>query len=299
MVHVLVTGASGLVGSHVAARLAAAGHEVTGTFREHEDRIPAGPGPLRGVALDLGDEASCEAAFRAAWPEAVVHCAALSDLKRCEADPDLANAVNVAGTAKLARMAATLGARFLFLSTDQVFDGAQGNYAETAEAAPIHAYGRSKLEAERLVRRCHPSAAILRLALVFGSSPSGDRSASEQVARALAGGAPCRLFTDEFRSPVFVDDVAALIEEALLDRDVGLLHVAGPECVSRYEFGLRVAAAYGLDAARIEPIAHADVELMPPRPKDLTLDTRRLRAWSRNPPRPIAEALGSLVGARA
>jgi dTDP-4-dehydrorhamnose reductase len=158
LTEILVTGASGFVGSRLFAALAADGHSVTGTFSAHEARIPSVKGHVQHVALDLTDDASIERAFRASWPEVIVHTAAMSELRACEAEPERAARVNVAASEKLARMAAAFGARMILLSTDQVFDGARGNYAENDESSPIHVYGRTKLDAEHAVRRAHPAA---------------------------------------------------------------------------------------------------------------------------------------------
>ncbi len=295
MSHVLVTGASGLIGSHLYRRLLDEGHDVVGTYHEGKERVPQVSRGGASVALDLDDDASIEAAFRAAWPEVVVHCAAMSDLRSCEAAPATAQRRNVQATAKLARLSAAFGARFLFCSTDQVFDGERGGYRETDEARPRHEYGRSKLLAEEEIRREHKGATSLRIALVYGRSPSGDRSASEKVVLALRGGDPPRLFVDEIRTPILVDDVARLIIDLFPERDLPVVHLAGPDALSRHEFGVKVANAHGLDAGRIEAVRLADLDLMPPRPPCLSLDIERLRACVKQAPSGVDEGLARLL----
>ncbi|MBI4880667.1 MAG: SDR family oxidoreductase, partial [Planctomycetes bacterium] len=277
MSHVLVTGASGLVGSRVASVLSAAGHEVTGTFRAHPERLRGSGCCASAVELDLADDRSLEAAFRSAWPEAVVHCAALSDLAACESDPEKARRMNYDATLKLARMSGAFGCRFIFCSTDQVFDGEAGGYREEDVPAPIHVYGATKRDAEQELLRIHPAATVLRLSLVYGLSPSGDRSVSERIVNALSRGERLRLFVDEFRTPILADDVAQVILRILPEHEPQILHVAGPERLSRYDLGLRVAAAHGLDPAGIEAVRRDDVATTPRRPKDLSLDITRLR----------------------
>ncbi len=297
MTEILVTGASGFVGSRLFAALAADGHSVTGTFSAHEARIPSVKGHVQHVALDLTDDASIERAFRASWPEVIVHTAAMSELRACEAEPERAARVNVAASEKLARMAAAFGARMILLSTDQVFDGARGNYAENDESSPIHVYGRTKLDAEHAVRRAHPAALVLRLALVYGISPSGTRTPNEHVVTQIRSGGRPKLFTDEYRSPVLVDDVVRAIVELLTDKSTTMLHLGGPDRVSRFEFGRAIAAAFGLDVAAIEAVRLADSDAVPKRPPDLSFDTGRARSCLRHPPRSIAEALETIVRA--
>ncbi len=292
--NVLVTGASGLLGAKLVDQLLAAEHAVTGTFHAHPERAPARE-RFQPVALDLADERSIEAAFRAAWPDAVLHAAALSELKACETDPDLATRVNVRATEKLARLAAALGARFVFFSTDQVFDGSRGGWKEGDDPHPLHHYGKTKADAEEAAWRHHPSATVLRLALLLGRSPSGDRSATEKLAADLKSGRPVRLFTDEIRTPLLVDDAARVAIDLLEARDLPLLHLGGPERVSRHDLGLRVARVLGLPADRIESASLETADLVPKRPRDLSLDTCKLVAAVRRPPRGIDAALEALM----
>jgi dTDP-4-dehydrorhamnose reductase len=277
MAQVLVTGGSGFLGGYVARELRAQGHEVFATFGEHEDRVPQDAG-VTPVAMDLGDEASRQAAFQRAWPEAVIHTAALSELKPCEADPERATKLNVVASAHFARMAAALGSRFVFFSTDQVFDGGKSVYAETDAPNPIHAYGRTKAEAEREVRRALPAATVMRVCLVYGPSSSGDRSASEKIVNELRANRRPRLFRDEIRTPVHASDVARAAVAALSERDLPILHCGGIAALSRFEFGVRVARAFGYDESLLESVALAEVDMMPRRPRCLALDSRRMRA---------------------
>lgn len=277
MVSVLVTGGSGFLGNYVVRELVAAGHDVFATFFEHEDRVPKDE-RVTAWKLDLGEELSRDAAFRTAWPEAVIHTAALSELKPCEADPERARKLNVDASAHFARMAAALGSRFVFFSTDQVFSGERELYTESDPPSPIHVYGRTKVDAEREVRRAAPGSTILRVCLVYGRSASGDRSASEKVVNDLRANRRPRLFEDEIRTPIHAKDVARAAVAAIAERDLPLVHVAGTTRLSRYEFGLRVARAYGLDESQIEPVRLDSVDMMPRRPKCLALDSRRMRA---------------------
>jgi len=298
MTSVLVTGASGLIGSHVFARLIRDGHDVTGTFHGHVDRLPEVAevaGTARRVPLDLEDESSVGAAFQAAWPEAVIHCAAMSELKSCEVEPERAHRINVLATAKLARLCQSMGARMIFCSTDQVYDGTVAHVSEEGDANPIHTYGRTKLEAEREVARATPNSTSARIALVYGRSPSGDRSASEKIGQALRAGEPPKLFVDERRTPILVDDVASALVELLEHRDLPVVNLGGPDAVSRHEFGVRFARAHGLDESRIVANELAKLDLMPARPPDLTLDTKLLRARVSRPPRGLDEALAVLA----
>lgn len=242
---VLVTGASGLVGSHVCGRLAAAGHDVTGTCHRHPERVPAGG--VRRESLDLADAVDIERVFAAAAPEVVVHTAALADIGACERDPPRARLLNTEASVRLAVLCRAAGARLLHCSTDQVFDGRKGRYVAGDEPKPIHVYGRTKLAAEREVARVLPRATALRLSLVIGPSPAGDRSASEKVLGPLRRGETITLFDDEIRSPVRAEEVAEVVLGLLAAPGPPILHVGGPRALSRFELGLELAREHGLD----------------------------------------------------
>jgi dTDP-4-dehydrorhamnose reductase len=183
---------------------------------------------------------------------------------------------------KVAAAAAKLGARFVFISTDLVFDGKTGHYKETDRPAPLLAYGAIKLDAELHVRSEHPSAVVLRASLFVGESGVMMRPSYE--CEALVRGQPVTLFRDEWRSPTHVDDVArAAWDLAALDVG-GTFHVAGPDRLTRLELGKVLCALFHLDARLLREGARP-----PDRPKDTSLDGRHtasLLGWT---PRSIVE----------
>lgn len=291
MAHVLVTGGTGILGSHIVRELLGA-HEVTATFGGRPDLMPEG---ARGVPLDLADDGSIERAFREAWPEVVIHTAAMTEAKPCEVDPELARRINVDGTFKLARLAQAFGARLIILSTDQVFAGDEGPYAEDATPRPLQTYGRTKLDGEDAARRAHRSVTVLRVSLVYGNSPTGDRSASERLLQELRSGGRPRLFNDEFRTPILAEDVARVISDLIPSKEIRLLHVGGPDRMSRFAFGQELAKAFGFPDEQLEEVSVAEVDIMPARPPDVSLDTRRLLVAVPRAPRSVREGLAYLA----
>jgi dTDP-4-dehydrorhamnose reductase len=228
-----------------------------------------------------------------------VHLAALPDIAPCKAHPALARRVNAQAAGELAAACAARDARLAHVSTDQVFDGTRAGWREEHAPAPLHEYGRSKLEGERAVLATCAGALVLRPGLVTGRAPPGRRSASSALVETLARGARPRLFTDEWRSPVAAADVARALADLLERDDVWapgplpgapgrVLHLGGPERLSRLELGRREAAAAGLDAERCEAGTRVAAGLSGERPADLSLDSRRavaLLGWS---PRTLA-----------
>lgn len=289
---VVLTGASGQFGSYVAERLAAAGHAVvawSGT---------AG-GVRGGVALrpvDLTDAAATERVLAEADPEAVVHAAALSTAAGVFRAPERARAINVEATARLAAWCARRGRRLVYTSTDLVFDGTRPWNREGDPARPVLAYARTKLEAEPPVLAA-PGGLVVRLSLLFGPSRSGNPSYLDQTIAALRRGESAWFFEDEFRTPLDLATAAGALVRLLESGATGLVHLAGRERLSRFEFARRAAVALGLDPALVRANRQRDVPTPEPRPADVSLDTSRLAALLPDLERPTAEqAVAKLLG---
>ncbi len=187
-----------------------------------------------------------------------------------------AQAVIVEGTRGIAEAVAQTGARLIHMSTDLVFDGEHAPYVESDPPAPLNFYGAAKAEAERIVADICPAAAIVRTSLVTCFHPPDPRT--QPILDALLGHRPpATLFTDEYRCPVRVEDLAAALVELISRPFSGILNIAGPERLSRYELGLRIAAYHRLDpATSILPVLTASSGM--PRPRDCTLSIDLVRS---------------------
>lgn len=274
--HVVVLGISGFVGSVLRVALRRAEHGVTGVARAPDD---AGD-----VAADLSRAGVATDVLRGLRPDAVVNLAALPDIAPCRADPALARRVNAELPGEVAAACVALGARFVHVSTDQVFDGTRGALREDDVPAPIHVYGETKLAGERAARAGDPGALVLRPSLVTGLAPEGRRSSTSALREALAQAARGaaegpRAFTDELRTPVAVDDLVRALVELCARRDVsGLLHCGGDEVVSRFELARREALRAGFDPGLVGRSTRVEARLDAERPRDLSLDSARLVA---------------------
>ncbi len=266
---ILVTGAGGLLGGRLAS-LMAARHEVTGLVR-----IKPGPTGLATRSMDLSDASATSKALRSIQPQVVIHCAALADVETCEHDPPLARRENVTAAGNVARGCRDLGARLIFISTDLVFDGTTEFADEDRPPRPIMEYGRSKLRGEAAAIAEAPSCVILRVALVQGCGHGPRKTASESIAGRLRRWETVTLYDDEWRTPVDPESVAQAVEVvAQSGGRAGIYHLAGAERLSRFDFGQRVAATLGLNAAlliRASQSSHRGA----PRPRDVSLDIAR------------------------
>jgi dTDP-4-dehydrorhamnose reductase len=276
----LVIGGSGYLGGWV-IRLACADWDVSATYLSHA----ADETGIHWRQLDMRDEAAVKALVDGVRPQVVIHTAALNPGQGGDFD-----AVNGAGTRHVACAAAGVGARLIHLSTDVLFDGQKGNYVEEDPPNPITPYGRSKALAEEAVLASSAEAVVVRTSLIYGWRPRADRN-TRQVMDALAAGRPVRLFTDEVRCPVWVESLAAALIELASLSFTGVLHVAGAQALSRYEFGVRLLRFHGVDPALALPALSHDSGLT--RPLDCTLDCSRARALLQTPLPGVDEVLAA------
>lgn len=275
---ILITGGAGLLGSELIAR-APAGVELHATQRRT---------PVTGAqahTIELSDVDATGALLGRLRPDLVIHTAYSQSVETAERDI-------LRATESLVHACARGGCDLVHVSTDAVFDGEHAPYAEAGEPAPVHAYGRWKAAAERAVRERLPHAAIIRTSLIVRADPPD--SGSAWVLDGLRRGEPVRLFVDELRCPIAVEDLASqLWELAALPASAraGLWHLAGPEAVSRYTLGVLLARRHGVDADAIIPARSLGAGLQ--RPRDLRLLTTRVDRELRTRVRPISEVLSS------
>ena len=274
---ILITGASGLLGLNLALELCRE-HTVFGTANQHALHTDA----FTVLQADLLAPGALESLFEQSRPDWVIHCAALANLEACEANPALASQLNTELPRRLAQLCSETrrdvtrgGARLVHISTDAVFDGSRGSYTESDEPSPLGVYARTKLEAEWAVAEADASAIIARVNL-FGWSMSGRRSLAEFFFNNLSAGKQINGFTDVIFCPLLANDIAHILEKMLTQELSGLFHTVGSECLSKYEFGVRLANRFGLDAGLITPISVHQGGLSAARAPNLSLRTDKL-----------------------
>ncbi len=281
MARLLVTGATGTVGSEVARQALEAGWDVVGTYRRQQ---PPSVPEIEWRALALENPDAARAVIEAVRPDAIVHTAAIVPASH----PHMW-AVTAEGPARVALAALEVGARFVHISSDAIFDGTAAPYTEAASPSPITPYGAAKAAAEVSVAAIDGSAAIVRTSLVVRREPPDPQS--QMVLDIAVGTRSERLFIDEVRCPVALEDLGGALLELVgaASGYSGVLHVAGPEALSRLELGQLVLAARGIEGATLPSWTLAESGLR--RPADVRLSISRARALLRTPLRPISSYL--------
>ena len=273
VMRVLVTGASGQLGPYVVRCLLADGQTVIAWGRSWT-------GELFGVPVqdvDLTDHDAIADAFGQAQPDAVVHAGAVSQVGQAYREPALARVINVDATQVLAQLAGERRCRMIYLSTDMVFDGEHAPYRERDPTGPRSVYGRTKLEGEESVV-VSENVLVVRVSLLFGPTLIDRPRFFDELVATLRETRPVHLFVDEWRTVLGLAEAATAIVAALRSDDTGLLHVGGPQRVSRYDMGLNIAQVFGFDTSLVKEASRVDLNVPEPRPRDLSLDSTRWRA---------------------
>lgn len=291
----LITGVGGQLGSILFRELIHRGESVHGTVSMSGSLPDFG----ESTRLELTDFSALDRLVMTFQPRYIIHCAAVTSLDAAWRDPDRARRTNVGVTSELARLARNLDSRLVLLSTDLVFDGTAAPYRETDPPSPLSIYGKSKAEAEQVILAIGGHL-VIRPALLYGL-PAVDRSTTflHQL-RALRKGEPLKLFQDEYRTPLWLEDAARACIEAATSDLSGVLHMAGPERLSRLEMGRQMARALGVGGESIVVTRQRDLQAPEPRPADVSLDSRLFTRHFGHPPgRPMAEAMTEVVNSLA
>jgi dTDP-4-dehydrorhamnose reductase len=251
---IVITGAGGLVGSHL-ARALTSDHEVLALG--HRD-------------LDIVNASSVQRLVQAEQPSLIINCAVVG-VDDCEKDPALAQSINVIGVRNLAEAAAGAGAEFMHFSSNYVFDGTRADgdyYTIRDEARAINIYGKTKLAGEQIACSISARTFIIRTSWVFGP---GKASFLTTAYEQLKSGLSVRAITDTFASVTYVLDLVDRTNEILARGRYGVYQVCNEGACSYHDFALacsRLAGLSGTEAERlIELVTEAEMERAAPRPR--------------------------------
>lgn len=260
----LITGASGGLGqalfAHFAPRYATTGLCHHNTAAGHLSLDLTRPEGLLELVQDLR-------------PELIINTVAWTDVDACEQHLAKALALNVQTALNVRQAAESIGAQVVHFSTNDVFDGSQGPYREDDTPRPVNFYSWSKYMAEQMFYGYAPSL-ILRLHFLSWYA-SGKQSFAHWLCQQLRQQQPVTLVQDQFNSPIYAGTVARWLEQMLELQ--GVWHL-GSGRHSRYECGLRLAQKMGLNTALIQPGQLQDLRFTAPRPRDVSLECRKVRA---------------------
>ena len=263
---VLIVGASGFVGS---ALQSVFGADAVGTYCNH---------PVEGLQpLDMRDATAVDRLVREVRPQLIIHPAAQPHVDWCEDHVAESHAVNVVGTRNVAAAARAVGARYVFFSTDYIFNGGAGPYREDATPDPPNVYGRHKLEAERLIAATLDDYLIVRVCNVYGVERQGKNFVMGLLAKGRRG-EPMNVPSDQWGNPTYGDNLAEAVKELAQSVHRGVYHVVGPEHMDRISFARLGCEVFGLDPSFLRPKTTPELGQRAPRPLRGGLDNAKARA---------------------
>ncbi len=224
-------------------------------FLEHDGAKP--------IEADVTDYEALARAIDTVCPDAIVHCAAKTNVDWCEQNPADSYAVNVIGTLNV--ISASQGVPVVLISTDYVFDGKNGPYTEDDLRDPINIYGKQKAEAEDLMR---PQDLICRTTVLYGLGGHNKIDFVFWVRHELYEPqfwiSTC---WDQWGTPTYAENLATMIRALIKAGYSGIWHTAGAACISRLQFARIIANVFGLDEHRIRPESTIELGQVAKRPR--------------------------------
>jgi dTDP-4-dehydrorhamnose reductase len=291
---IIVTGGSGFLGWNLCRELRKK-HIVFGSYFSHPC-VPDGCSPFK---LNLSSYKEIEDTIQHIKPHIIIHTAALPNPDFCEKNKKLAKKVNCEATRKIAQFCQEGRIKLIYISTDLVFNGEKGSYTEEDHADPVNYYGETKLQGEIAVRELLADALILRVSLMFGWGNGVNGCFTDWMLSALVKGKKLNLFIDQYRTPTLVNDtVTSIIKVIENPVEAGVFHLAGPERVSRAEFGRVFVDTFGYSRDLIRAVKQDEIPALVPRSKDSSLSIRKFQEHYHFTPQGIREGIRAMYETR-
>ena len=292
---ILITGSNGLLGQKIVAQLLKSGVNFIATSIG-KNRNPNCP-EINYESLDITSLLEVEQIFDRIQPNVVINTAAMTNVDSCEDDKLNCRKINVDAVQFLFNSCKKRKSHFIHLSTDFVFDGESGPYAENDERNPLGVYAKSKVDSEDiLLKDEYLNWTILRTIIVFGEGENLSRSNIVLWAKsALAEGSELSIVNDQFRSPTWADDLAWACVEAANSKTRGVFHISGPETFSIYELVIRVAKYYGFNTSNIKQVSSLALNQKAKRPPKTGFNIAKARKFLGYQPMSFEESLSRLT----
>lgn len=270
----LITGGTGTLGSHL-VRMA----EAEGRWDEvHSTYCTLNPNFHKIFWHYMDARNPIGAILEKIKPDCVIHTLAMTSPDECESKKLDAWQINVETTKDIAGYSHAHQTRMIFTSTDLVFDGEKGNYSEEDPPNPVSFYGDTKAEAEQIVAERMGRLLIVRISLLYGFNLNGRPVFFDQVYTAIKNKQPIALFGDQFRTMMNVANAAACLLELAENESTGILHLGGPERISRFDFGKRLAKFIGANSKTISSQPMSEIKSKARRPADASLNTDKAKS---------------------
>jgi dTDP-4-dehydrorhamnose reductase len=263
---ILVTGSNGLLGQKITERILQTKQFNLIATSKGANRYPIQEG-YTYAEMDILNPEKVLQVLQKFKPDAIIHTAAMTNVDTSHTQPELARQLNVIAVQTLAQIAAAEGIQLIHLSTDFIFDGADGPYDEEAEANPLSHYGKTKLEGELVVKSSGAHWVIIRTILVYGIVSDMSRSNIVLWAKgALESNKPINVVNDQWRMPTLAEDLADGCLLAVEKDAQGVFNISGKDMMSVSELVAEVADYWDLDKGMMKEISSESLNQEAKRP---------------------------------
>ena len=294
---ILVTGANGLLGQTIIKQLREKNFEVIATGRGEGRLSESATEGFLYKDVDITDGPAIEEFIIEQKPDVIVHAAAMTHVDQCELHKQDCYNINVTATRFIIDAAKAVGSRFIFVSTDFIFDGNDGPYKESDEPAPVNYYGSTKLVAEKAVMESGLDYAIARTILVYGVVPAtGRTNIIGFVRQNLEANQPIKMVTDQVRTPTFVDDLARGIILIIEKNGKGIYHLSGEQEMTPYDIAIATARHFGLNEGLIAKSTSEEIKQPAVRPPKTGFDISKAKKELGYKPKSFKEGLEESFG---
>lgn len=264
---ILITGSNGFIGQKMMTAILASRNFDLIAFSRGNNRY-SNPEDYRYIDGDVCNREQMAEVISQHRPHFIIHTVAMANVEACEANIEACEKVNVEPIKTLVSLAEKYNSQLIHLSTDFIFDGKEGPYKETDTANPLNEYGKSKLEAERLIQVSNIKWTIVRTILVYGvPNDKGRSNLILWVKKSLEAGKKIKVVTDHFRMPTLVEDLTQATLSIIDKQAKGIYHISGNEGYSIYDIAMQVAKFWNLDPFLIQPVDSSDIESAVARPR--------------------------------
>ena len=261
---IVVTGGSGLLGKKL-LKVLSHEHEVGGTYNTR---------PCENCKhLDIMDRRAVKQFVDFYQPDEIIHTAAIANADQCEENKELCWNINVEGTKNLVEICKRYGLKFVYISSDYIFNGHNGPYTEQSKPQPVNFYGTTKLEGERVITEELIDYIIIRPTILYGYNDESDKETFVLYVRKMFKNGVVEVDNYIKKYPILIDDIAILIKNLLENDERGFFHIGGIEGVTRYKWALRIADVFNLDKSKIIPIKK---QYSIPRPYNVQLTSSKI-----------------------
>ena len=265
----LILGGSGFVGNTI-INYAKDDYDVIYSYNKNKFIVPQ----TTSFQLDLLCD-DFEKIITSYDPDILIHTVAHSSVDLCENNHEIANQLHVEVTQRISKICKNLNTKMIFLSTDAVFEGQLNKlYDEDDIPNPVNFYGKTKLEAEKIVLSASPNNVVLRTAVIYGWHKKS--RFTNWILDYLKNGKSVDPFSDQFNTPTLVDDLVQVILK-IIDKDIsGLYHATGKTCLNRYQFAILLAEKFSYDVSLIHSVTKLEKKQDAPRLISTCLDSTKL-----------------------